>query len=813
MIQGRPISVNTTSFFCRLVPTYKVDADKGFNFSVPDDAFVCQKKNHFQVTVYIGMMGDPKYVKTPEGLKIIECFYLKLHGVKLEALNQNINIEQSQSDRSKRPFNPVTVNLPPEQVTKVTVGRLHFSETTANNMRKKGKPNPDQRYFMLVVALQAHAQSQNYTVAAQISERIIVRASNPGQFENDSDVLWQRGQFPESVFHHGRVGINTDRPDEALVVHGNVKVMGSVMHPSDIRAKDNVQEVNTTEQLKRIAQMRIVHYQYKPEFAATVGIENTSETGVIAQEVKDILPEAVKETGDVVFTTGETIENFLVVNKERIFMENVGAVKELCKLTDNLETRIDELERWSRKLAKLKRLDSMKSTVSSGTFSQTGSQFSRAGSVPHKKRPPKLGNKVPTVSTDPNCFNQKFLQGTIIALVVIMALSVISMSTLYVLNLRNEDDDIDVNGLEAMTTLCLLTLFRSSDLSGTVVLCAGSGKNLEAMRSHFSTPSSLLSAVTKMARIGPSIVSVSSHPFASPSPVLPGIDLCFNPPCAVVCCSAASTSVPPLPSVSVTKSTSSTNRSDTDHSQTSVPLSSIIKGKSSRKGYINHSRVNGGPNREAATGFNNLSPSPQIIGTQKVKYTKKYSGSQNNLSVQNPRQHRSVEQPSTEETKSGQIEIQEKTTVASQNSGYFIASSVRILENNMPITAEYCISPNACRSGSYTYVIPVSMFTPLDVQITLEINTSYPLTVLLCGVSRGSPCTSNSSLNQSTGTKLHQGTTHRWALSVMFHEITYSFRVVADPDQTDCTSQSSLVGLHFVEYNFHFRRMCNYTNG
>lgn len=48
-------------------------------------------------------------------------------------------------------------------------------------------------------------------------------------------------------------------------------------------------------------------------------------------------------------------------------MENVGAVKELCKLTDNLETRIDELERWSRKLAKLRRLDSMKSTVSGGT--------------------------------------------------------------------------------------------------------------------------------------------------------------------------------------------------------------------------------------------------------------------------------------------------------------------------------------------------------------------------------------------------------------------------------------------------------------
>nr|XP_005988086.1 PREDICTED: myelin regulatory factor-like [Latimeria chalumnae] len=270
---------------CKELPmlTYRVDADKGFNFSVPDDAFVCQKKNHFQVTVYIGMMGDPKYVKTSEGLKSIDCFYMKLHGVKLEAMNQSINIEQSQSDRSKRPFNPVTVNLPSEQVTKVTVGRLHFSETTANNMRKKGKPNPDQRYFMLVVALQAQTQNQSYTVAAQVSERIIVRASNPGQFESDSDVLWQRGQLPDTVFHHGRVGINTDRPDESLVVHGNVKVMGSLMHPSDVRVKDNIQEVDTTEQLKRISQMRLVQYQYKPEFAATVGIDNPSETGNLQQ--------------------------------------------------------------------------------------------------------------------------------------------------------------------------------------------------------------------------------------------------------------------------------------------------------------------------------------------------------------------------------------------------------------------------------------------------------------------------------------------------------------------------------------------------
>ncbi|KAK6317693.1 hypothetical protein J4Q44_G00109840 [Coregonus suidteri] len=390
------------------------------------------------------MLGDPKYIKTSEGLQPIDCFYLKLNGVKLEAMNQSINVEQSQSDRSKRPFKPVLVTLPPEQVTKVTVGRLHFSETTANNMRKKGKPNPDQRYFMLVVALQVQAHSQSFTVAAQVSERIIVRASNPGQFESDSEVLWQRGQLADSVYHHGRVGINTDRPDEAMVIHGNLKVMGSLVHPSDIRAKENVHEVDTTDNLKRISQMRLVHYQYKPEFASSMGIDTSPETGVIAQDVQQILPEAVKEGGDVICSNGETIPKLLVVNKDRIFMENVGAVKELCKLTDNLETRIDELERWSRKLAKLRRLDSMKSTVSGGTISQSGSQFSRTGSGPLKKKTVKPGSKSPT--PEQGCISHRFMQGTILALVIVMAFSVISMSVLYVLTLRHRGDVIEKDG-------------------------------------------------------------------------------------------------------------------------------------------------------------------------------------------------------------------------------------------------------------------------------------------------------------------------------------------------------------------------------
>ncbi|XP_057173149.1 myelin regulatory factor isoform X4 [Ursus arctos] len=683
--------------------TYRVDADKGFNFSVGDDAFVCQKKNHFQVTVYIGMLGEPKYVKTPEGLKPLDCFYLKLHGVKLEALNQSINIEQSQSDRSKRPFNPVTVNLPPEQVTKVTVGRLHFSETTANNMRKKGKPNPDQRYFMLVVALQAHAQNQNYTLAAQISERIIVRASNPGQFESDSDVLWQRAQVPDTVFHHGRVGINTDRPDEALVVHGNVKVMGSLMHPSDLRAKEHVQEVDTTEQLKRISRMRLVHYRYKPEFAATAGIEATApETGVIAQEVKEILPEAVKDTGDVVFANGKTIENFLVVNKERIFMENVGAVKELCKLTDNLETRIDELERWSHKLAKLRRLDSLKSTGSSGAFSHAGSQFSRAGSVPHKKRPPKVASKSSSVVPDQACISQRFLQGTIIALVVVMAFSVVSMSTLYVLSLRTEEDLVETDG-------------RSSQSFGTTQL-----RQSPVTTGLPGTPPSLLLVTTGLTS-------------SAPGPVIPTLDLCSSHPCPVVCCSSPTPSPTAAPSLGPSfnpghglspSPSPSTNRSGPSQ-MALLPVTNIrAKSWSLSANGIGHSKH---------------PKSSEPLASPAVPFPGGQGKAKNSPSLGlHGRTRRGAAQPGLSPAQPTQARGQPASLLADPVPSL---TSIQVLETSMPITSQYCAPGGACRPGNFTYHIPVSSSTPLHLSLTLQMNSSSPVSVALCSlVSKEEPC-------------------------------------------------------------------------
>lgn len=197
------------------------------------------------------------------------------------------------------------------------------------------------------------------------SERIIVRASNPGQFESDVELCWQRGVTQDSVYHAGRVGINTDRPDESLVVHGNLKVSGHIVQPSDSRAKQEIGELDTAEQLRNVQRIRVVKYRYEPEFALHSGLwdgkreslelNGLVDTGVIAQEVRMVLPDAVQEAGSIRLASGQVIDQFLFVNKDRIYMENIGAVKELCKVTGSLEKRIEQLERINARLVRIQK--------------------------------------------------------------------------------------------------------------------------------------------------------------------------------------------------------------------------------------------------------------------------------------------------------------------------------------------------------------------------------------------------------------------------------------------------------------------------
>ncbi|XP_056430111.1 myelin regulatory factor-like protein isoform X2 [Hyla sarda] len=669
------------------IPTvgYHVITDKGFNFSTVDDAYVCQKKNHFQVTVHIRVIGNPKYIKTQMGLNPVDSFYMKVFGVKVEAMNQTITIEQSQSDRTKRAFNPVTVNLPPDQVTKVTLGRLHFSETTANNMRKKGKPNPDQRYFMLVIGLYAVTKEETCLVVAHVSERII--ASNPGQFENDNDVLWQRGHLPETLVSHGRVGINTDSPDEALVVCGNVKVMGMVMHPSDSRAKRNIQEVDSLEQLRRIAKMRLVEYDYKPEFATIMGIDSLHETGIIAQEVKNVLPHAVKEAGNVTCKNGETIENFLMVDKDQIFMENVGAVKQLCKLTNNLEMRIEELELWNQKLAKLKRISSLKQNNSE----RSHSRYNKINHVPlqNKAAPIKPKNisgrkeeylKVPTKKQQ--C-PKRIFQTTVIALISVMALCALTISTLYILYVQEEAIDREQPPLQNNFT----------DIA-----------------------TSLMPVYTTMA----ATLSMSTTTQHSPAGGQE-INFCDILPCdQEYCCSIQE---------------------------------SKLRNSFEKKPYLLKRNLS---NIAASRGWH------------------------------------------------------EKPGFSSD----WIDTSIRsmqIVESQQVLDHHFCRKSLQCGSGTYFYAIPVNKYTPTNMRITLEINTTEPLIIYQCKMTLGNICNRGTynRKKRDASPESTQGLQHHWTLPVArLFDSEYHFRV-ATPDLANCSTDPHFAGILYTDYYLYFYRECN----
>ncbi|KAL5502750.1 hypothetical protein EMCRGX_G009571 [Ephydatia muelleri] len=346
---------------------FQVEADKGFIFSVGDDSYVCQKKNHFQISVNVVFHKVPKYVKLKDDIfHPIEMFVLVLHGVKFECVDSTIQLEQSLPDRSKVKFEPVVIEVPndPEKPVRTTICRLHFSETTANNMRKRGRPNPDQKHFCVVVRLCARTAQGNHTVVSHISERIIVRASNPGHFDNDCDYMWLKSSTgSEAIYHHGKVGINTEKPEEALTVNGHIQLTGQLLQLSDMRLKRNITRADPAHMLENISKLRLYEYQLAcedPSSHANKGghlegraqsgqlvggaQDRRREIGVLAQELSVVIPDAVQQTeSSMTLPDGVVVPGVLVVSKERVFMETVGAVQELAKSMYALERRIVEL--------------------------------------------------------------------------------------------------------------------------------------------------------------------------------------------------------------------------------------------------------------------------------------------------------------------------------------------------------------------------------------------------------------------------------------------------------------------------------------
>lgn len=327
--------------------------DKGFRYSDFDSAFVGQKKNHFQVSFNVTMSKVPAFVVADCGILSIRELKFDLYGVKLEQPTERVQLDQSQVDRLRADFTGVPLTFSEDSlVVSQCVPRLHFCNPTANNMRRKGKANPDQRYFSLVAAVTAVTHSgSSYCVASKRTPGLIVRASNPRQFSTSeetsprvaSDQLWltadNTSASPTSPVHrYGQVGINTAElhPDTDLTVQGNICVRGKLVCEQVMDGQPKLK--NPELSLARLRQLNIsVFGNGREGEPGTLGVSNLMHA----------MPEALvySATKSHESTSRDAVPRTHGIDLSRMLFETIHATQAMASKLDTALKRIVDLEK------------------------------------------------------------------------------------------------------------------------------------------------------------------------------------------------------------------------------------------------------------------------------------------------------------------------------------------------------------------------------------------------------------------------------------------------------------------------------------
>jgi len=125
----------------------------------------------------------------------------------------------------------------------------------------------------------------------------------------------------------GNVGIGTDSPNVALDVIGSIEYTGTITDVSDDRLKENVVTVNNA--LDKIQSINGVYFNM-------IDIPEQTEIGFIAQNIQEVMPEAVSV---VDFEQG-----YLGVSYQSIIPVLVEAIKEQQNEIEELKQRLEALE-------------------------------------------------------------------------------------------------------------------------------------------------------------------------------------------------------------------------------------------------------------------------------------------------------------------------------------------------------------------------------------------------------------------------------------------------------------------------------------
>ncbi len=148
--------------------------------------------------------------------------------------------------------------------------------------------------------------------------------------------------------HLGRFGIGRVPAANPLEVEGDASktTAGSWLANSDRRIKTDVRELDGA--LEVIDRIRPVEFRYTDEYrAAHPAIEDRPYLNVIAQEFAEVFPQWVRESGE---TLPETRESILQVDTWPAAIYSIAAIRELKEIVEEKDKRIQELEKRLEKL-------------------------------------------------------------------------------------------------------------------------------------------------------------------------------------------------------------------------------------------------------------------------------------------------------------------------------------------------------------------------------------------------------------------------------------------------------------------------------
>ena len=146
-------------------------------------------------------------------------------------------------------------------------------------------------------------------------------------FQDTGSIGDVSGFIIDSTSGNNYVGINVDELNDipltyALEVSGSIKASGAVYQTSDERTKENIETIDNG--LSKILNSRGVSFDK----------EGKRQVGVIAQEIKNTIPEVVSEDNN----------SYLSVNYNGIVGVLIEAIKEQDELIHNLYKRVQDLE-------------------------------------------------------------------------------------------------------------------------------------------------------------------------------------------------------------------------------------------------------------------------------------------------------------------------------------------------------------------------------------------------------------------------------------------------------------------------------------